>query len=120
MEYQEVNERIIDALATRGADRNEIDIICNDKYERARVLLALRDVGVDINTGTDRSWHIRPESAMCDFEYPHVRVRRYEISCTFAEPKDYWYNADQFIEALKTVFDKNPEQMNIPSIPDLI
>lgn len=120
MKYQKVNEQIIDALAIRDEDPDEVCIRCRDKYERARVLLTLCAVGVDINNGADRRWHIRPESEMCNFRYPHVRVRRYDITCTYASLEDYWYNADQFIEDLNTVFDKNQEQMNIPSIPDLI
>jgi len=112
----ELNEQIVDALCRGGT---EVCVRCGDKYQRARVLQALQDFGVDINIGLDRRYHLLPDDPSCDFEFPHVRVRRYDITCIWAKPEQNWFDPDDFIARLGTI--KNTaESMEAPAIPDLI
>lgn len=103
-------------------EHGSVCVRCDNKYQRAKLLNALQERGVDVNKGLNRSHYLYPDSPNCDFEFPHVRF--YGVSglcCTSSTPGDdsaAWITVDTLLEFLN-VHDDSAEQVDLPDIPNL-
>lgn len=108
-------DQLFQEFGTPGT--NEIKIRCSNRYDRAQVLLILRDHGYDLNAdGVDRTYHVQPDSGHCSFTYPHVIVNRNMLGCTCRTPDPDWPSAAQFI-AFAGQYEQGPADLQLPDLP---